>query len=65
MCNLCDPETKQKEMEFLKYKAEELRTMANFYDALRVGSVKPHTSGANVIRAQAKIIVRFLVEEWV
>ena len=61
MCELCHPEGRRKS----KTTADRLRHLADKYEAMAAGSIKPHTPAAKDVGVVARNVVRDLVEDWV
>ena len=67
MCELCDedPKARQAAMRAKGCVADDLRRLADHYDAVAGGRVKPHTEEFVKSQYLAKAVIRRLVEEWV
>lgn len=67
MCELCssDVETKKKAIAHNLHIAGRLNELANKYEEFASGQLDPHSNGAAIVAAQAKNLIRLLVDEWV
>jgi len=67
MCDLCDEDQKVVNSAYRSARllADELRQLANHYDEVASGRIKPHTSEANRADALARNVIRMLVQRWV
>lgn len=66
MCDLCsnDKTEQARAREALMHRAKDLRDFAKHLEALAWGNAQPHTEDSKNIAANARGLIRYLVEEW-
>lgn len=70
MCEICEARTSgdEKKMKEVRdahnYRADQLQRMADFERWIGDGKFNPHSEDSKKVGALARILIRYLVEDW-